>query len=68
MYGDYDNVTKDANALMDILNRQGTGIALEVLADFLANTSHNSKLTEEENNHMMANVCRELSDLFSERT
>ena len=65
MYGDYNNVAKDANALMDILNRQGTGIALEVLADFLANKS---KLTEEENNHMMANVCRELSDLFSERT
>lgn len=68
MYGDYDNVTKDANALIDILNRQGTGIVLEVLADFLANTAHGYKLTEEENTHMIVSVCRELRDLFSERT
>ena len=68
MYGDYDNVTKDANALMDILNRQGTGIALEVLADFLANTSHKFKLTADEKQHTIDAVTAELRELFSERT
>jgi hypothetical protein len=66
-YGDYDNVTKDATKLIDILNRQGSHIFLEVLADKLAQTSYAYSLTESERNTYHKNICKDLKSLILER-
>ena len=66
-YGDYDNVTKDAKQLIDILNRQGTHIFLEVLADQLAKTSYAYSLTQDERNTYHKSICNDLKSLILER-
>jgi len=66
-YGDYDNVTKDAQILIDILNRQGSHIFLEVLADQLAQTSYAYSLTQDERNTYHTSICNDLKSLILER-
>ena len=67
MYGDYDNVIKDAKKLIDILNRQGSYIFLEVLADQLAQTSYDYPLTQDERNTYHKSICNDLKTLILER-
>ena len=66
-YGDYDNVTKDAQILIDILNRQGSHIFLEVLADQLAQTSYAYSLTQDERKTYHTSICNDLKSLILER-
>lgn len=67
IYGDYDNVTKDAKQLIDILNRQGSHIFLEVLADQLAQTSYAYSLSQDERNTYHKSICNDLKSLILER-
>lgn len=67
-YGDYDNVTRDAKQLTDILARQGSGIFLEVLADSLGDSANKFSLTPVEVQRVVDANCVEYRELVAERT
>lgn len=67
-YGDYANVTKDAQVLIDIFNRQGAGIMLEVIADRVAESNARYKWTDAELCKVIRSYTKELQELILERT
>ena len=66
-YGDYYNVTKDVKTLNDILNRQGTTLLLEVIAEHAGNCSIKFKMTNEERNKLIDSLIDELKESLYER-
>ena len=48
LYGDSDNVSKDVKTLNEILNRQGKDLLLDVVAEYIGQTSLRFKLNSDE--------------------
>lgn len=67
-YGDYDNVTKDSKALFDILQRQGSGLLLEVIAEQVGKTALATKLNAADIRRLKVSLVNELCDAIDERT
>ena len=67
-YGDMPNVQKDAKALHDILNRQGSRIFLEVMADHLGTVANTHRLSQQEVNTVVNGDIKIYQELVGERT
>lgn len=67
-YGDYSNVTQDVAALTDILNRQGSYLLLEVMAENVGKAVLNFKLSQKEVDVVVSKDCDTYRALVNERT
>lgn len=68
VYGDADNVKKDAAALREILERQGPDLLLEVIANNVGDCVVKHKLDQKEINAVKASYTLSLEHLIEERT
>lgn len=68
VYGDKDNVQKDANTIKEIIERQGFDLIIESLANYAAQNSVKFKLSEAENAAVLSSLTLSLKELFQERT
>ena len=67
-YGDYDNVTKDAATLREIMGRQGQTLLYEVLADHVGQVCVKFKLPENEAKIIRDDMLNNLKSELLERT
>jgi len=66
-YNDYDNVTKDSKAILDIIDRQSDGLLFECIADSFANTLNQFDLSNEEINRAINTKVNALKNELLER-
>lgn len=67
-YGDYGNVKQDVAVLTDILNRQGSYLLLEVMAENVGKATLNFKLSQKEVDVVVSKDCDTYRALVNERT
>lgn len=67
-YGDYDNIRKDSINLIDVLNRQGSDIFFEILADHVATSKNKFNLSQDEVNRVINSHINTYRELIEERT
>lgn len=68
VYGDVDNVQKDAATIKEILARQGVDLLLEVIANHVGEVRLKFKLDEKEVQALKSSLRLSLTDLINERT
>lgn len=68
MYGDLDNVKKDLGTLKDILDRQGSDIVLEAIAEQIGHCKLKFNLSSAELAAIVSSIKLSLDDLIGERT
>lgn len=66
-YGDYDNVTKDVKTLNEILNRQGTNLLIDVIAEYAGEAALKFDLDSEERKRIVDSLVNELKESILER-
>jgi len=66
-YGDYDNVTKDAKTIYEIMNRQGNTLLLECIAERIGIAAKRFKLGSEDRTRLMDSIVDELKQEILER-
>ena len=66
-YGDVEQLKQDAATLRDILNRQGSRLLLEVIANSVGEASTKFKFDNLEQGRVLTKLVTELSDLIVER-
>jgi hypothetical protein len=66
-YNDYDNVTKDSKAILDIIDRQSDGLLFECIADSFANTLNQFDLSSDEITRAINAKVNALKDALLER-
>jgi hypothetical protein len=67
-YGDISNLKQDIKQLNDILDRQGTNLIIDVLAEYIGNQNLRWKLTNSEMLHIVDALNSELKEAVLERT
>jgi len=67
IYGDLSNVAKDAQTIQTIIDRQGTDLILEVLANHIGNVNHRFGLGAPELERLVKNLNDSLIELINER-
>ena len=68
LYGDLDNVRKDAAVIRDILERQGSDLILEVIANKIGESASEFNLSAGSINNTVNSICNSLKELVDERT
>ena len=68
VYGDLDNVKKDLGTLKDILDRQGSDIVLEAIAEQIGHCKLKFNLSSAELAAIVSSIKLSLDDLIGERT
>lgn len=66
-YGDRDKVPIDCKTLYDIINRQGTSLLIDCIAEASGSTANNFKLSESERKLLIEKLVSELKDALQER-
>ena len=66
-YGDYDNVTKDSNAIYDILDRQGKTLVLECIAERIGQAVRQFNLSDHERKTLLNQATAELREEIADR-
>ena len=66
-YGDESNVSNDVKALTDIINRQGSTLLLEVIAEQVGHAKLKFDLTEAEVAKVRNSLRDELNEALNER-
>jgi len=66
-YGDEQNVANDVKVLTDIINRQGSGILIEVIAELVGRTKIQFDLNEAEIAKIRMSLREELNEALNER-
>lgn len=66
-YGDYDNAAKDLKTLKEIIQRQGSQIALEAIAESIGDTNLKFKFSQIEIDRIIKGECEELAQQILER-
>lgn len=67
VYGDSDNVKKDLSTLKEILERQGSDIVLEAIAEQVGYCKINFNLSGAELSAIVSSIKLSLDDLIGER-
>lgn len=67
VYGDLDNVKKDLSTLKDILERQGSDIVLESIAEQIGQCKLKFELSGAELSAIVSSIKLSLDDLIGER-
>ena len=67
-YGDYDNVTKDAKTIREILARQGHALILECIADQVGESANTFELSQHGVDDVIDSLTSELREAINERT
>lgn len=67
-YGDLDNVRSDVKTLNEILDRQGTSLLIDVIAEHCGDTVNKFKLSDTESKRVLDTLVTELRDAILERT
>lgn len=68
IYGDSDNVKKDLGTLKDILDRQGSDIVLEAIAEQIGHCKLKFNLSSADLAAIVSSIKLSLDDLIGERT
>jgi hypothetical protein len=68
VYGDLDNVKKDLGTLKDILDRQGSDIVLEAIAEQIGHCKLKFNLSSADLAAIVSSIKLSLDDLIGERT
>lgn len=68
VYGDLDNVKKDLGTLKGILDRQGSDIVLEAIAEQIGHCKLKFNLSSAELAAIVSSIKLSLDDLIGERT
>lgn len=66
-YGDFDNIKNDVKTLHDIINRQGTNLVVDCLAESLGSTALKFDLTFNESKNALDSIINELTEQTLER-
>jgi len=66
-YGDFNNIQNDVKTLHDIINRQGTNLVVDCLAESLGNTGLKFNLTDKECIKIMDSIIDEFRTQTFER-
>ena len=66
-YGDFDNIKTDVKTLHDIINRQGSSLVVDCLAESLGQTAIKFKLSEAESNDALDSLLNGLKEQTLER-
>jgi hypothetical protein len=67
-YGDTDNVKADARTLADIINRQGTSLLLDAIAEHVGTSAIRFGLTSTAVDTVINSLVTELTSAIKERT
>jgi hypothetical protein len=68
VYGELDNVKKDLGTLKDILDRQGSDIVLEAIAEQIGHCKLKFNLSSADLAAIVSSIKLSLDDLIGERT
>lgn len=68
LYGDIDNVRKDSALIREILDRQGTDLILEVIANQIGEKVSEFNMNQGAINNIVNSISNSLKELVSERT
>ena len=66
-YGDIDNVKADCKVLRDIINRQGTVLLTDAIAEHVGETVIKFKLKEFESRRILESMTRDLREAILDR-
>lgn len=66
-YGDFDNIKTDVKTLHDIINRQGSNLVVDCLADTIGTTGLKFGLTFDESKAALDSLLAELKEQTLER-
>ena len=66
-YGDYENVTRDAKAIYDIMARQGNTLIFECIAEKIGDAALKFKLDDPERMRLMRSNVAEFQDEILDR-
>jgi hypothetical protein len=67
-YGDTDKVRQDVKTLNDILRRQGSNLLIDVLAEYIGETSLQYKFNSIDIDRLKQSILNELKEAINERT
>ena len=66
-YGDFEQVKNDVKTLHDIINRQGTNLIVDCIAEIIGDTSSKHNLTFDESKQALESIIDELKTQTFER-
>ena len=67
-YGDSERIKEDSKTLMDILQRQGFSLFIDVMAENVGNTVNKHNLDQDNVNNVIKSLTEELTEAIRERT
>lgn len=66
-YGDFEQIKDDVKTLHDIINRQGTNLVVDCMAEIIGDTSSKHNLTFDESKQALESIINELKTQTYER-
>ena len=66
-YGDFERIKSDVQTLHDIINRQGTNLVVDCMAEIIGDTSSKHNLTFDESKQALDSIIDELKTQTFER-
>lgn len=66
-YGDIDKVSLDSARLVDIINRQGTTLLIDLISENAGRTANRLKLSESDRENLIKSLTNELNEALKER-
>ena len=66
-YGDFDNIKSDVETLHDIINRQGTSLVVDCIAESIGTTASKFHLTYDYSKKALDSILAELKEQTLER-
>ncbi len=66
-YGDFERIKSDVQTLHDIINRQGTNLVVDCMAEIIGKTSSTHNLTFDESKQALDSIIDELKTQTFER-
>ena len=66
-YGDFERIKSDVETLHDIINRQGTNLVVDCMAEIIGDTSSKHNLTFDESKKALESIIDELKTQTFER-
>lgn len=67
-YGDRDNVPTDCKTIYSIIERQGTSLLVDCIAEHIGTVSHKFNLTVTERTRIIDSLLKELKEALNQRT
>lgn len=66
-YGDAENVKTDGKAVIEILSRQGTSFAIDMIAEYVGTIANTYKATDDERRRLLISLSEEFKNAIQER-